>query len=49
MVYYLQEKYDLQNLEVDLSEIDFHPLDNMDKHKIRTIAKNAKLLRSLPQ
>ena len=49
MVYYLQEKYDLQNLEVDLSEIDFHPLNNMDKHKIRTIAKNAKLLRSLPQ
>lgn len=45
MIYFLMENYKIQNLDIDLSEVHFNHAESLDKQKIRTLAKDAKLIR----
>ena len=44
MFYYLKDKYNLNNLTVDMSNVHFDE-KKLDKTRIRTLAKDAKLIR----
>ena len=44
MFYYLKDKYNLNNLTVDMSNVQFAE-EKLDKARIRTLAKDAQLVR----
>ena len=44
MFNFLKARYSLENVQVDMTGIDFHQSEVMDKQKIRTLAKSAKIV-----
>ena len=48
MVEYLKNKYNLTNLSIDMNDIDFNAIsqEDLNKEKVRTLSKEAKLLRT---
>lgn len=45
MVYFLKNKYNLNNLKVDIKDVHFTDHEKLDKQKIRTLAKDTCLMR----
>lgn len=48
MVEYLKNKYNLNNLSIDMNDIDFNTINQepLNKEKVRTLSKGAKLIRT---
>ena len=48
MVEYLKNKYNLNNLSIDMNDIDFNAINQepLNKEKVRTLSKGAKLIRT---
>lgn len=44
MFYFLKNRYHLNHIQVDLTEINFNNEEKLDKQKIRTLAKSAKII-----
>ena len=44
MFYFLKNRYHLNYIQVDLTDIDFNNEEKLDKQKIRTLAKSAKII-----
>ena len=44
MFNFLKARYSLENVQVDMTDVDFNQSETMNKQEIRTLAKSAKIV-----